>query len=71
MLWRLSKQKWANRGNQKAGFSGNRFEAMARNAMAVYLTGMSTCALFLAVVLYTELLTVPSWGFVRNMLFGG
>ncbi len=70
MLWRLSKQKWANRGNQKQGFTGNRLEAMARNGMAVYLTGMSTCALFLAVVIYTELLTVPSWGLVKSMVFG-
>ena len=69
MIWRLSKQKWANRGNQKQGFTGNRIEAALRNGMAIYLTAMSAAALFLSVMLYTELLAMPSWGFVRTMLF--
>lgn len=69
MIWRLSKQKWANRGNQKQGFAGNRIEAALRNGMAIYLTAMSAAALFLSVMLYTELLAMPSWGFVRTMLF--
>ncbi len=69
MLWRLSKQKWANRGNQKQGFAGDGFTAMLRGAMAVYLTALSAAGLFLSVMLYTELLTVPSWGFVRALIF--
>jgi mannuronan synthase len=69
MLWRLSKQKWANRGNQKQGFAGNGMVAVARGAMAVYLTALSFCALFLSVVLYSKLLTVPSWGMFMTMVF--
>ena len=29
MIWRLSKQKWTNRGNQKAGFAGSGMVAIA------------------------------------------
>ena len=69
MLWRLSKQKWANRGNQKQGFSGNAMQALMQNAMAAYLTLLSAAGLFLIVIIYTKLLTVPNMGFVRNLLF--
>jgi glycosyltransferase Alg8 len=61
MMWRLAKQKWANRGNQKQGFSGSSLEARFREVMAAYLTALSFAALFLAVMIYTKLLVVPSW----------
>jgi mannuronan synthase len=67
MIWRLSKQKWANRGNQKQGFAGSGLTALARGAMAVYLTALSFCSLFLAVTLYSQLVTVPSWGMISSM----
>jgi glycosyltransferase Alg8 len=69
MMWRLAKQKWANRGNQKAGFSGNDWVAIARNSMAAYLTAMSFCALFLAVMIYTGLLVVPGYLSLKAILF--
>lgn len=69
MLWRLSKQKWANRGNQKQGFSGSRLDALLRDGMAVYLTAMSAAGLFLFVAVFTDLLSVPSLGFLRALLF--
>lgn len=69
MIWRLSKQKWANRGNQKVGFIGEGWIAVAKTGMAIYLTLLSLSALFLSVMLYSELLTVPSWTYVRAMFF--
>lgn len=68
MLWRLSKQKWANRGNQKVGFSGDGWLATAKTAMAIYLTVLSTSVLFLMVMLYTKLLEIPSWPFARSII---
>ncbi len=65
MMWRLAKQKWANRGNQTAGFSGKDFLTIYRDAMAAYMTVLSFGSLFLAVMLYTGLLTIPSLGFLR------
>ncbi|MGL4395033.1 MAG: glycosyltransferase [Hyphomicrobium sp.] len=70
MQWRLAKQKWANRGNQKAGFSGDGWAAVLREAMAFYLTTLSFGALFLIVMIYTKLLTVPTFSFVQ-VIFSG
>ena len=69
MLWRLAKQKWANRGNQKAGFSGSSTIALMRNAMASWLTLVSVAGLFLIVMIYTKLLAVPSTGFLIAVFF--
>jgi glycosyltransferase Alg8 len=60
MLWRLAKQRWANRGNQTAGMGARTLEARFRDAMAMYLTALSFGGLFLAVMLYSKLLEVPS-----------
>jgi glycosyltransferase Alg8 len=70
MLWRLSKQRWANRGNQTAGMSGVSWAAWGKDMMAVYLTTISFGGLFLTVMIYTKLVEVPSWGFVTAILFG-
>jgi mannuronan synthase len=70
MLWRLSKQRWANRGNQTAGMGNVSLLSRAKDWMAVYLTAVSFGALFLTVMLYTELLVVPSSGFLKAV-FGG
>ncbi|MEZ5850002.1 MAG: glycosyltransferase [Hyphomicrobiaceae bacterium] len=69
MLWRLSKQRWANRGNQKQGFTGSSWLEGAKNAMAIYLTALSVSGLLLVVMIYTELLTVPSIGFLTSLFF--
>ncbi|MCB1550074.1 MAG: glycosyltransferase [Hyphomicrobiaceae bacterium] len=61
MIWRLSKQKWANRGNQTQGLGGRKFADRARDAMASYLTFVSVSALFLSVIVYTQLLETPDW----------
>jgi len=69
MMWRLAKQKWANRGNQKQGMAGPGLAARARDAMAAYLTTLSFCTLFLIVILYTKLLEVPTTGFFVSVFF--
>ena len=68
MMWRLAKQKWSNRGNQKQGFSGDGAVEAFRGAMAIYLTALSVSGIFLTVMIYTELLTVPSGNLVRALL---
>ena len=68
MMWRLAKQKWANRGNQKQGFTGNGLLEAARDWMAFYLTTLSFAALLLVVMIYTGLLALPSWHTMAMML---
>ncbi len=70
MMWRLAKQKWANRGNQTAGFAGRDLVAQYREAMAAYMTVLSFAGLFLAVMIYSELLIVPSFSFVVAFFLG-
>ncbi len=65
MLWRLAKQKWSNRGDQRAGFGTDGLIATFREWMASYLTAVSVVGLFLAVIVYSKLLIVPSWDFVK------
>jgi len=65
MMWRLAKQKWANRGNQKQGMSSDGWRNMARELMASYLTAFSFSALALAVMLYSKLLEIPSLGAMK------
>ena len=69
ILWRLSKQKWANRGNQKAGFAEAGWVPRLREWMAAYLTTLSFATLTLATVVYTQILSVPSWTTVKAILF--
>ena len=69
MMWRLAKQKWANRGNQTSGLAGTDLLGLFRESMAKYLTIISFASLFLGVVIYTELATIPSLGFVLAMFF--
>jgi mannuronan synthase len=67
MLWRLSKQRWANRGNQSSGQGGDTLLAKAQTFMAAWLTWISFGSLFLAVVYYSEMMHLPSAGFVIAM----
>ena len=70
MQWRLAKQKWTNRGNQKAGFAETSWLSTFREGMAAYLTALSFAALFLIVMIYTKLLALPTSGFVSAVFFG-
>ncbi len=68
MLWRLSKQRWANRGNQTAGIGGDSLLAAAQSFMAAWLTWLSFGGLFLCVVFYSEIMPLPSIGAILSML---
>ena len=67
MIWRLPKQRWANRGNQTAGADGGRLLAQSRDAMATYLTGLSVAVLLLVSLLATGALTPPDLPFLRAL----
>lgn len=58
-LFRLSKQRWTNRGDQMAGFGGGLADRV-RNAVAFYLTVVAMAALVLAIVSYAGILRLPS-----------
>lgn len=69
MQWRLAKQKWANRGNQKAGFTGSDRLALFREVMAGYLTALSFSTMVLVVLIYTKLLEVQSFAVYQAIMF--
>jgi len=69
IIWRLAQQKWANRGDQKAGFAGLGWKMRFRTWMASYMTALSICSLVLATVSYTQIIYVPSWYTVKALLF--
>jgi len=58
-IFRLSKQRWSNRGNQTAGGSEGLMEA-ARTAMAAWCTSIAVVLLFLGTLHYTQLVTIPT-----------
>lgn len=65
MIWRLPRQRWANRGNQSAGASGGKLLAQGRAVMASYLTGLSVAFLLLVALVATGALTPPDIPFLR------
>lgn len=67
-LFRLSKQRWANRGNQSAGFSDSFVERL-RNWTAAYLTLVATAGLALALLSFAGFVQLPT-GYTRDGLFG-
>jgi glycosyltransferase Alg8 len=69
IIWRLAQQKWANRGDQKAGFSGLGWPDRLRKTMAAYMTALSVTCIVLATVSYTQIIYVPGWNAVRALLF--
>lgn len=60
-IFRLSKQRWSNRGNQSAGMNGESFIEVFRNWMASVCTTVAVALLFLATVHYTNLVDFPSY----------
>ena len=59
-IFRLSKQRWSNRGNQTAGIGSGSLVATARNAMAAWCTTVAVALLFLFTVHCSRLLDIPS-----------
>ncbi|MBI4756476.1 MAG: glycosyltransferase [Betaproteobacteria bacterium] len=67
-IWfRLPKQRWANRGNQKARQHEDGLWQV-RNWIARYLTAASLVALAWGVMLYLGLLPAPGWTHLRLLL---
>ena len=59
ILFRLSQQRWSNRGNQAAGFNFS-WTGTIRSTMAAYLTVFYVCLLVLGTIIYTNALDLPS-----------
>ena len=53
MIWRLPKQRWANRGNQRAGFASMSLAGVTREVAAALFTVASVAALVLAATFAT------------------
>lgn len=58
-LFRLSKQRWSNRGDQRST-DGVGWLEVFRNSMAIYLTVLYVSILALVIITYSGLLTLPS-----------
>jgi glycosyltransferase Alg8 len=67
-IFRLSKQRWSNRGNQSAGMNGESFIETFRNWMASLCTTVAVALLFLSTVHYTNLVDIPSYIQLRDAL---
>lgn len=59
-IFRLSKQRWSNRGNQTAGMGTGTLVETARNTMAAWCTAVAVALLFLFTVHYSQLIGIPS-----------
>lgn len=59
-IFRLSKQKWSNRGNQTSSTDGNAFVENARNMMANWCTLIAVLLLVLGTLHYSGLINAPS-----------
>ena len=68
-IFRLSKQRWSNRGNQTAGMDGASWVETARNWMAAWCTTVAVALLFLATIHYSKLVAIPSKEQIMSMLF--
>jgi glycosyltransferase Alg8 len=58
-IFRLSKQRWSNRGNQTAG-AGQGLVESARTGMAAWCTTIAVALLFLGTLHYTGLIGIPT-----------
>ncbi len=68
-LFHLSKQKWSNRGNQSTK-EGLGWINVYRNYFAKYVMIVYVCLLVISVLVYSELITVPSIGFAQRLFIG-
>ncbi|MEM7424574.1 MAG: glycosyltransferase [Pseudomonadota bacterium] len=65
-IFRLSKQRWSNRGNQTAAASGDALLQLFRNAMDNWCTALAAALLVLSTVHYTRLIEIPSGTLLRS-----
>ncbi|WP_422369092.1 glycosyltransferase [Pelagibius sp.] len=67
-IFRLSKQRWSNRGNQTAGLGGASMVESARNLMANWCTAIAVTLLILATLHYAKLVETPTGTAIRDIL---
>ncbi|MEH6633059.1 MAG: glycosyltransferase [Halopseudomonas aestusnigri] len=67
-LFRLSKQRWSNRGDQKSN-DGDGWLETFRTTMASYLTALYMGMLCLGITLYSGLIPFPSINMLELLLF--
>lgn len=65
-VFRLARQRWANRGNQELAGAGQRGMRLFQRYMAVYLTGLACITLGAGIALYIGAL--KPWGLRRLLL---
>ena len=65
MIWRLPKQRWVNRGNQRSGAGGGALLSAMRTTMAAYLTVFSVALLLVVALLLTNSVATPSLPMAR------
>ena len=65
-IFRLSKQRWSNRGNQTAGMNGESLIETARNWMAGLCTTVAVSLLVLGTIHYANLLDIPTMIAVKD-----
>jgi len=68
-LFRLSKQRWSNRGDQRSS-DGSGLAETLRNVMASYLTALYLFMLVLGLLVYSELLDLPGTAAAKTLLMG-
>lgn len=67
-IFRLSKQRWTNRGNQSAGMGGASFVEVARDTMASWCTATSVALLVVITMHYAGLADIPSRALFQSLL---
>ena len=67
-IFRLSKQRWSNRGNQTAGMDGASLVERARNFMASWCTAVAVALLVIGTMHYAKLIDPPSLNGIRALL---
>jgi len=60
-IFRLSKQRWSNRGDQKSDVDGGYLLDLARNTMANWCTAIAVILLFLMTLQFANIITAPSF----------
>ncbi len=69
ILFRLAKQRWSNRGNQTAGFDTSLLHKV-RTVTAAYITTLYLCVLVISLLIYTQLIDLPTVNLARALLVG-
>jgi len=67
-IFRLSKQKWSNRGNQSSKDDGSYWLELYRNVMASWCTTIAVMTLFIVTLHYAHFIQIPSYQMLASFL---